>query len=145
MCGASAHGDPYAFPVMCRYMFSHHGKNKPASWLGTPHMLLSCVLIDGGVSPVQGATMTALNDHKLIHTVWCSKVRKQVDCLRIDPNKHHFMFVCLCAWFVQEVSSTTLDVRPTFNHARWNPHLNCVQVATAIDASVQGWDIRSMK
>jgi hypothetical protein len=35
--------------------------------------------------------------------------------------------------------------QPRFTAARWNPHHNCQQIATANDTTIKGWDIRTMK
>lgn len=44
-------------------------------------------------------------------------------------------------------ASATADLKgkPKFTSLQWNPHQNCTQVATAIDTSIRGWDLRSMQ
>lgn len=43
--------------------------------------------------------------------------------------------------------SACLDAKgqPKFTAGRWNPHSNCMQIATANGSSVRGWDLRSME
>ncbi|XP_069829152.1 EARP and GARP complex-interacting protein 1 isoform X4 [Dendropsophus ebraccatus] len=44
-------------------------------------------------------------------------------------------------------SSATLEGKGQlkFTSGRWSPHHNCIQVATANDTAIRGWDIRSMR
>ena len=51
----------------------------------------------------------------------------------------------LCA--VQLVSETSLEGKsqPRFTAGCWNPHHNCVQIATANDTCIRGWDLRTLQ
>ena len=44
-------------------------------------------------------------------------------------------------------SQSELETRGlhTFYSGKWNPHQSCNQVATAVDMSVKGWDLRNMQ
>lgn len=48
---------------------------------------------------------------------------------------------------VQLVSETSLEGKsqPRFTTGRWNPHHNCVQIATANDTYIRGWDLRTLQ
>ena len=35
--------------------------------------------------------------------------------------------------------------QPRFTTAKWNPHHNCLQLASANETSVRGWDLRTMQ
>jgi WD40 repeat protein len=35
--------------------------------------------------------------------------------------------------------------QPKFTTGRWNPHHNCVQIATANDSCIRGWDLRTLQ
>jgi len=45
------------------------------------------------------------------------------------------------------VSETSLEGKsqPRFTTGRWNPHHNCVQIATANDTCIRGWDLRTLQ
>lgn len=44
-------------------------------------------------------------------------------------------------------SSSLLEGKsqPKFSAGKWNPHHNCVQIATANDSFIRGWDVRSLQ
>ena len=52
-----------------------------------------------------------------------------------------------CSHVVQLVSQTSLEGKsqPRFTTGRWNPHHNCVQIATANDTCIRGWDLRTLQ
>ena len=45
------------------------------------------------------------------------------------------------------MSETSLEGKsqPRFTTGRWNPHHNCVQIATANDTCIRGWDLRTLQ
>jgi WD40 repeat protein len=45
------------------------------------------------------------------------------------------------------VAKTTLDgkTQPKFTCGKWNPHHNCIHLATANDTFIRGWDLRTLQ
>ena len=50
-------------------------------------------------------------------------------------------------FMTQSIDSARLEGKgqPKFTTGRWNPHHSGSQIATANDATVRGWDVRTMR
>lgn len=50
-------------------------------------------------------------------------------------------------FIAQSIDSARLEGKgqPKFTTGRWNPHHSGSQIATANDATIRGWDVRTMR
>lgn len=61
------------------------------------------------------------------------------------------LFIQECLWLLffiaQSIDSARLEGKgqPKFTTGRWNPHHSGSQIATANDATIRGWDVRTMR
>jgi len=76
------------------------------------------------------------------------KVSTQIRCCYVISNSRASCHLSVdVRMFGQLVSETSLEGKsqPRFTTGRWNPHHNCVQIATANDTCIRGWDLRTLQ